>query len=191
MSKAAVFFPGIGYTLDKPLMHYSRKLAAGLGYEIILVPYGGFPPKIQGDAARMLESFQMAYAQAEKLLSEVDFSSYEEVVFVSKSIGTAVAAKIATQQEEGEKIRHIFYTPLPETFAYPIGDAVAFTGTNDPWVGGENSRIPTLCWQKNIPCHLVEGGNHSLESDDVIRDIKHLKKVMKETRRFLLGMKKE
>ena len=32
MAKLAVFFPGIGYTVDKPLLYYSRKLAAALDY---------------------------------------------------------------------------------------------------------------------------------------------------------------
>ena len=35
MKKLAVFFPGIGYTVDKPLMHYSRRLAANAGFEIL------------------------------------------------------------------------------------------------------------------------------------------------------------
>ena len=43
MKKAAVLFPGIGYHTDKPLLYYSKKIAAELGYEIIEVPYGKFP----------------------------------------------------------------------------------------------------------------------------------------------------
>ena len=31
--KAAVFFPGIGYHCDKPLLYYSRKLSQECGYE--------------------------------------------------------------------------------------------------------------------------------------------------------------
>ena len=31
MKKLAVFFPGIGYSVDKPLMHYSRRFAADAG----------------------------------------------------------------------------------------------------------------------------------------------------------------
>ena len=34
MGKLAVIFPGIGYTADKPLLYYSRRIAANLGYEI-------------------------------------------------------------------------------------------------------------------------------------------------------------
>ena len=35
MKKLAVYFPGIGYTVDKPLMHYSRRLAADAGKNIL------------------------------------------------------------------------------------------------------------------------------------------------------------
>ena len=33
MKGLAVFFPGVGYHVDKPLLYYSRKIAAQLGYE--------------------------------------------------------------------------------------------------------------------------------------------------------------
>ena len=35
--KIAVFFPGIGYTNEKPLMYYSRKLAAEHDYEVLIL----------------------------------------------------------------------------------------------------------------------------------------------------------
>ena len=38
--KIAVFFPGIGYHCDKPLLYYVRKLAQECGYEkIVLLDY--------------------------------------------------------------------------------------------------------------------------------------------------------
>ena len=40
MKKTAVIFPGIGYHTDKPLLYYSRKIAASQGYNVIEVPYG-------------------------------------------------------------------------------------------------------------------------------------------------------
>jgi len=33
MSKIAVYFPGIGYHCDKPLLYYSRNIACELGYK--------------------------------------------------------------------------------------------------------------------------------------------------------------
>ena len=92
MSRLAVFFPGIGYTVDKPLMHYSRRLAAGLGYDVKPLPYSGFPPKILGDANKKLASFEIALNQSLEMLSETDMSAYEDILFVGKSIGTIVGA---------------------------------------------------------------------------------------------------
>ena len=40
--KLAVFFPGIGYHTDKPLLYYSRKIAVELGYQTVEVKYGNY-----------------------------------------------------------------------------------------------------------------------------------------------------
>ena len=213
--KIAIFFPGIGYTADKPLLYYSRRIAAECGYEVRVMNYSGFPSKVKGDRKRMEESFEIALEQSGKMLFGTDFSLYEDVLFVGKSIGTAVAAKIASEnalnasgnaagimtgsapgtmsENAGEAaevsaeghIRLILYTPLEDTFAYPFEKAIAFTGTADPWVGGEKSRIPDLCDERGIPCFRIYGGNHSLESGEALADIRGLCKVMEETRRFI------
>ena len=51
--KLAVFFPGIGYTMDRPLLHFSRRIAADLGYELRPLPYTGFPSGVRGDREKM------------------------------------------------------------------------------------------------------------------------------------------
>ena len=33
--KLACFFPGIGYTCDKPLLYYSRSLLQKMGWEVV------------------------------------------------------------------------------------------------------------------------------------------------------------
>ena len=63
MSRIAVFFPGIGYTMDRPLLHFSRRLAAELGYEIKPITYGGFPQRFRGDRSKMEECFRLALQQ--------------------------------------------------------------------------------------------------------------------------------
>ncbi len=184
-TKLAVFFPGIGYTADKPLLHYSRKLALEKGYEILIISYSGFPEKIQGDREKMTESFNIALTQAEETLSVVDLTRYEDILFIGKSIGTIVAAKIASESSAKERIRFILYTPLDDTFIFPLEEAIAFTGSDDPWVGKEKSRIADICNEKNIPCHIIKGGNHSLESGDALKDIENLRFVMEETAGFI------
>ena len=66
MKRLAVFFPGIGYTVDKPLMHYSRRLAEKHGFEIRLLPYSGFPKKVKSDKTKMQESYKIALQQAKE-----------------------------------------------------------------------------------------------------------------------------
>ena len=155
MSKLALVFPGIGYTVDKPLLYFSRKIAAENGYEIKLLPYTGFPPKILGDREKMTESYRIALSQSREMLSDVDFTAYDEFLFIGKSIGTAVAAQIAA--EIPRPVRLLLYTPLEETFLFPLKDSIVFTGLADPWVGKESSRIPQLCEERGIPCHVVPG----------------------------------
>ena len=87
----AVLFPGIGYTCDKPLLYYSEKLVRERGYEVVRVPYGGFPPNVKGDAAKMYQCFVSAREQTEDILASVDWSKYTDILFFSKSVGTVVA----------------------------------------------------------------------------------------------------
>ena len=209
MSRLAVFFPGIGYTADRPLLHFSRRIAAAHGYEIRIMDYKGFPSKVKGDRKRMEESFDIALGQAWEMLSGVDLAEYEDIMFIGKSIGTIVAAKIASESPEKGRIRMILYTPLDDTFtfldtppdgssAFPdtpsdgtagsySGKAIAFTGDDDPWVGREKSRISALCKERGIPCTVIPRTNHSLESGDVFSDLKELYRIMEETERFIVG----
>ena len=185
MSKLAVFFPGIGYTVDKPLLYYSRRIAASYGYEIKLLPYSGFPQNVRGDNEKMAECCQIALAQAGKMLAETDLSAYDDVLFIGKSIGTTVSADLASKSPAASRIRFVLYTPLEDTFAFSFKNAVVFTGTDDPWVGGSGSRIAELCRRKNIPCFVIPRANHSLETGSPLVDIENLRYVMDETEKFI------
>ena len=185
MNRLAVIFPGIGYTADKPLLHYSRRIAANQGYDVMIMAYTGFPPKIQGDRKRMEESFYLALDQSVKMLADTDLTAFEDILFIGKSIGTIVAAKIASESPAKDRIRLILYTPLEDTFSFDFGEAIAFTGDNDPWVGKEKSRIFSLCEERNIPCTLEPYANHSLETPDVFADMKELYRIMKQTEIFI------
>ena len=185
--KLAIFFPGVGYTTDKPLLYYSRRLAAGLGYEIRLLSYGGFPRGVMGDREKMAECWRLALAQTEEELSDVDLSECGDILFVGKSIGTILAARFAAKSPAADRIRLVLYTPLEDTFSYTFGPALAFTGSADPWVGRSQSRIPALCRERNIPCTVLPGADHSLETGDPLADIGILRDVMAETERFVRG----
>ena len=181
--KLCLLFPGIGYTCDKPLMYYGGRLAASLGYEVRPVPYTGFPQGVKGNRKKMEQSFTIALKGARKILADVNFEDYAEILCLSKSIGTAVAA--AYSAEKGLFVRHVFYTPLEESFSFGADSAIAFHGTGDPWAATE--AIRARCREAGIPLFETPDANHSLETGDTERDIREIGKVMEETRAYILG----
>ena len=190
MGKLAIVFPGIGYTPDKPLLHYAGRLAGELGYEIRRISYTGFPNNILGDREKMAESYRLALSQTEAQLAGMDLSCCGDLLLIGKSIGTTLAARLAARHPS-LRIRLVLYTPMEDAFRFPLENAIVFTGSGDPWVGGAESRIPALCGEKGIPCFMIPGANHALETGDILRDIQTLHGVMEETKRFLLDQAPE
>ncbi len=180
--KIAVFFPGIGYHCDKPLLYYSGKLAGQYQYEVRRLSYTGLQ-KSRKDLNQLApEAFEEAYAQTDAALAEVDWSQYEEILFVSKSIGTVVAAAYA--KRHGIRCRNIYYTPLAQTFSFAVQDGIVFHGTNDPWV--QTSVIESNCQAYRLPLYVIEDANHSLETaGDVKRNLHILTNVMELTEGYI------
>lgn len=115
MEKLAIVFPGIGYTADKPLLHYVRRIATEQGYEVRLISYTGFPKKIPGDRAKMAESYRIAKSQAKAQLADIDPSRCDDLLLIGKSIGTMLAAKLAAKCSV-RRVRLLLYTPMEDTF---------------------------------------------------------------------------
>ena len=179
----AIFFPGIGYHCDKPLLYYSRDIAYERGYQDyrnICYTYNG--GNIRGNADKMQEAFEALYAQTEEVLKDVEWSAYDDILFVSKSIGTIIASAYA-QHHNLLQVKHVLYTPLEQTFLYNPKNAIGFIGTSDPW--SNVSEIVEQSKKKNIPLFVYEGANHSLETDDTMGNIDILKSVMEKTKGFL------
>ena len=183
MKKAAVLFPGIGYHTDKPLLYYSKKIAAELGYEIIEVPYGKFPKGVKGSRETMEKAFFSALEQAGEILQNVDFSEYDDIVFISKSVGTAVASAYAGRH--GLKTRNIYYTPVEASFQFMEQPGIVFTGTADALVTFE--AVERGCETGGFPLYVTEDGKHSLETGAVKRDLENLREIMRITEEYIAG----
>lgn len=180
MKKIACLFPGIGYTCDKPLLYYSWKLLKGMGWEIIPVSYSGFPSGVKGNAEKMEQCAVMALDQAETLLRDIDWSEYTQILFVGKSIGTVICTAYA--HRHSLPCRQILFTPVEATFRFASPDAIAFHGTADPWA--DTKIIEQSCKKLGIPLYETENANHSLETGDVSKDIKEMRKIMKIVREY-------
>ena len=189
VSKLAIYFPGIGYHCDKPLLYYSRSLARELEYkEYRNISYTYEGKNIRGNQAKMQEAYEILFRQAEEELKDIDWSVYDEILFVSKSIGTVIASSYA---EKYGRIggKRVLYTPLAETFSFAPDQGIAFIGTADPWSSTE--KIIQLARKKRLPLYVYDDCNHSLECGDTERNIEILRDVMEKTKEFLLESKKE
>lgn len=178
--KLAVIFPGMGYHVDKPLLYYSKKIAKAYGYSIIDVPYGNFPKD-----AKKEDALQSAMEHTETMLQEVDFSQYEDLLFISKSIGTVVASAYA--EKHSLNTRNVYYTPVEEAFRFRKQDGIVFHGTND-WV--DTKIIKQECSKNGYPLYITKDGNHSLETGNVPEDLANLKEIMEITQRFCGGLQR-
>ena len=184
--KLAVLFPGIGYHTDKPLLYYAKKLAASHGYEIVKVSYQHFPEKVKDSKEKMQQSVEIALEQAEEKLKGIQFSQYETILFISKSIGTAVAAAFAKRHRISA--HHIFYTPVELSFAAMNQNGIVFHGTKDPWVS--TLLVKEKCTEKRLPLIIIENANHSLETGNVLTDLKNLIFIMERTEQYCSDIEK-
>jgi len=185
VKKLVIVFPGIGYTVDKPLLYYALDVAYELGYQACRkVSYTlRDTVKIHDTAREIREGRSDIYSQVEKQLSDIDWGQYDEVLFVSKSIGTVMATAYANLHKL-KKIKHVLYTPLKDTFDFKPENAIAFIGTADGC--SAYREIVELSEAVGIAVELYEACNHSLETDKSIDNIERLKNIMEKTRTFLL-----
>lgn len=156
-----VIFPGMGYHSDKPLLYYSKNTMMANGFEIIDVNYGNLPKEIAA-------AYEQGWDAAVRMLRDMDFGRYDRIVFLSKSIGTVIAARYAA--EYVPMAENIYFTPLEQTMQYAKEGGIAFHGTADPLADTE--KLKKLCAEKNVVLYTYEGGNHSIETEDILWNIR-------------------
>lgn len=175
--KLAIFFQGAGYHCDKPLLYYSKKIAKNKDYEIIEADYDfrEFVKNIKEDAEATQKALEFGLERVTEQLKDVDFSTYDRVVFIGKSIGTAIAAKYNAENEIGAE--QIVFTPIEATFSYlsPC-DGFVFHGTADPLC--DTDMCVQLCEQMSLTYAVIPDANHSLETGDVSIDLTNMKRIM-------------
>lgn len=183
MAKLAIYFPGIGYTVDKPLLYYGKSAVREAGYvneRNVSYSYA-VKDNLRGNSEKIKETYEALLSQADNQLKDVDFTLYDDVLFVSKSIGTIVACAYA-EKYRLTQVRHVLYTPLEQTFDFTPHKAVGFIGTADPWSNVEE--IIKLSQNAGISMNIYDNCTHSLECKDTLRNIGILKDIMQKTLDF-------
>ncbi len=185
MSRIAIIFPGIGYHSDKPLLYYGKKLAAEFGYRVVEVSYSGFDTDIRGNQEKMQAAAEHAMAQAETVLQKLHLSMTDEILCISKSVGTIVAA--AWQKKNGIIAKNVYFTPVEGTFAYAAYDSgIVFHGTKDPWV--TTDVIAAGCEKLHLPLFITKDGNHSLECGSTCMDTNTITNTMIHLQSYILDI---
>lgn len=175
-NKIAVIFPGIGYTCDKPLLYYIIKWLRSNGVQVVTLDYTSLRKEnLQGNHALIVDAIQQGMEIYERKVSQQSLTEASQVIFVGKSIGSAVAAKVYERlsDQQKEKTKLLLLTPLEETLQPKLRkDSIVFHGNQDPWAN--TKVICSRCAEQEITLYEVEKANHSLETGDVELDLRNL-----------------
>ncbi|MEO8393259.1 MAG: hypothetical protein ABI700_09725, partial [Chloroflexota bacterium] len=119
-----ILLPGRGYTCDHPVLHYLRKAAADLGYDVLSVWYSFQVAAIPDDQV----TIRQLAAEVDQAIREVLKRGYAHVMIAGKSLGAPLAVLHAHQAE-----RLILLTPIG-TSVQDAGSkpTLAIIGSADP-----------------------------------------------------------
>ncbi len=158
--KLVILWPGRNYSCDKPLLYYAGKVFEKRGYDVIGLRYQALLTGDKDDIEGLIEEAKPYVAQE---LKNVDFSIYEDIVFVSKSMGTALAGYF--EEKFRLNARHIFLTPVQEALPYMrMGKCIVVAGKEDRIL--ESRKLKIYCVEQDVPLKQFEEVGHSLEHPD-------------------------
>lgn len=156
----AVLIGGRNYSADCPLLYYAGVILRRSGFQTVKISYGS---DIRGRPDISIpERIELAKPEVLNALKAIDFSQYDRIVFVSKSMGTVLAGYAAEQL--GISPEQVFLTPLEGTLRYMNGSCVSLSGDMDAYL--EPAVLEEYCRKNNITYKIYGGVGHSLECSD-------------------------
>ncbi|EHI99464.1 hypothetical protein CDLVIII_2868 [Clostridium sp. DL-VIII] len=179
----AVILPGIGYTVDRPLLDYSKKLALELGYDVLQIEYGF---QVARKILDRENEFKYVKEESIEIFKNALENDYKKIVFISKSIGTIVHTILCNEAKECE-IKNIYLTPVNETLKVGIKEnSLVVSGTSDPLINKETIEIIRKI--KGVNLMKIKNGDHSLNiKGSVLESIEVLNKVIRAEKDYLEG----
>ena len=171
MKKLLIIFPGIGYGLDSPLLYYADFVYGTKGFDRIHMNY----QSIFSNRDLSLENkLQKVREYILEQVKAINFDLYDEVVFLSKSIGSVEAGILA--ERLNLEVTEIFITPIEEAISYCNTNSVVVIGTQDK----AYEIYKEHCDKNKIKALYINDANHSLEVEgQPYESIDVLKRVMR------------
>lgn len=201
--KLAVFFPGRRYGVDCPLLYYAESVCRGKGYDTLLMHYSEH--RDVKDMISVEENIKETLPYVKERIKEKDLGQYDEILFVSKSIGTVIAGWLE-QELEQEKyrisadgkseaewesttsldmplIRHIFMTPLEQTFPYMESvKNIVICGDKDKYL--DSRKLKEFCRLHGVQRYCFSGAGHSMEHKKMKDTLNTMREIMKIVKKF-------
>lgn len=175
MKNLAVIFPGVDYSLEKPLLYYAGKIVRKFGFEVVEVSYGKLP---EGDRQKVLDYALLA---ANVAVNRISFETYDNIFFISKGDGTAVAGSVL--QNMLQKVYHILFTPVNDAVTAFSEDCLVFTSGNDERI--HMADVLKRHGEIAFELHVSKEADHNLELGDVQKDISMLRKIEEICQRYI------
>jgi 2-hydroxy-3-keto-5-methylthiopentenyl-1-phosphate phosphatase len=164
-----ILFPGKNYGVANPLLYYAQLKYITKGFECLTIHYG--------DSLSEGKTLNDIKNTVFNQVRDIDFSSYGDILFISKSVGTVLAGWLA--ETLSIKARHIYLTPLQATLEYIKGQdiQIVVAGTKDKYL--DSIILSQYCEKEKVKLELIENANHSLEiNGDISENIDILKRIV-------------
>ena len=149
--KIVISFPG-GRGYEIPVLYFGAKYYEDQGYEKLFIRH---PRNEECE-------FDVLLDNAEKIISQIDFNGYDDVIFIAKSIGTVVACQIKEKYQIPATL--ILFTPLKETLPYIYSKndiKLVAVGDKDRYI--DVKMLQNVCDNEGVLCHIEQGVGHRME----------------------------
>ncbi|MFD0618698.1 alpha/beta hydrolase [Paenibacillus sp. GCM10027629] len=170
-SKLVVLFPGKNYPCDKPSLHFAGTSAIQSGFDLLVLEYGYQSARTNLDINDLPRVIEDSHESVRRIINK-----YNEVIFISKSIGTIVAGEVHGKLDI--PIRHLFLTPIKDTVYYINKyNGLVVYGTKDEVFNNELANQINIDKVRRVI--EIPNANHSLETNNVEESIEILGKLVR------------
>jgi hypothetical protein len=128
------------------------------GFEMKYLHYD--VPKENQSLISVEDNVKEAFIYTNSVLKDFDFSQYDKIVFLSKSLGTVVAS-LLKKEHKLNNVYQIMITPLEATLPYIEEQDIVITSDSDHFLPDASKKL-----EFHPQTYIISDLPHSLESKD-------------------------
>ena len=188
--KAALLYPGWGYTVEMPAMFYTSSLLAEQGYDVLQVAYT-YNRNEDYLALSQAEQHQWFFADIEAAFEKMrSFRKNPELVLVGKSMGTLALSHLLDKYTLPENTKLVWLTPLianenmRRNIAEFKGKSLIVIGTADQHYHAEGlQEVQDL---PQVEIFEIENADHGLQFEkDTLSSLMLMEKILTRVKKFV------